>query len=109
VPFTFYDFLNTSISGYTFKFAVALAVTPVLYGMHGAVHHFLGPRGGRRLRRSAGERSRGAPIAGPPTRGRTAGGSSCSRCGALGVVYGDIGTSPLYALRECSTASTRWR
>ena len=21
--------------------------------------------------------------------------------GALGVVYGDIGTSPLYALREC--------
>ncbi|MEO8214842.1 MAG: KUP/HAK/KT family potassium transporter, partial [Myxococcales bacterium] len=24
--------------------------------------------------------------------------------GALGVVYGDIGTSPLYALRECVTA-----
>jgi K+ transporter len=24
---------------------------------------------------------------------------------ALGVVYGDIGTSPLYALRECSHAS----
>ena len=22
--------------------------------------------------------------------------------GALGVVFGDIGTSPLYALRECS-------
>src|SRR3972149_3015192 len=25
--------------------------------------------------------------------------------GALGVVYGDIGTSPLYALRECFLAS----
>jgi K+ transporter len=24
--------------------------------------------------------------------------------GALGVVYGDIGTSPLYALKECVTA-----
>src|SRR5262245_41072325 len=24
--------------------------------------------------------------------------------GALGVVYGDIGTSPLYAMRECFTA-----
>ncbi|MBV9109280.1 MAG: KUP/HAK/KT family potassium transporter, partial [Gemmatimonadetes bacterium] len=26
--------------------------------------------------------------------------------GALGVVYGDIGTSPLYALRECFHHST---
>ncbi len=26
--------------------------------------------------------------------------------GALGVVYGDIGTSPLYALRECFSAAT---
>jgi len=43
VPFTFYDFLNTSISGYTFKFAVAVAATPVLYGLHGVVHHYLGP------------------------------------------------------------------
>lgn len=25
--------------------------------------------------------------------------------GALGVVYGDIGTSPLYALRECFTGA----
>ena len=24
---------------------------------------------------------------------------------ALGIVYGDIGTSPLYALRECFTTS----
>ena len=27
--------------------------------------------------------------------------SRCSRSGAIGVVYGDIGTSPLYALQEC--------
>src|SRR5688500_8942576 len=27
--------------------------------------------------------------------------------GALGVVYGDIGTSPLYALRECVSESHR--
>ena len=26
--------------------------------------------------------------------------------GALGVVYGDIGTSPLYAMRECLSPST---
>jgi hypothetical protein len=28
--------------------------------------------------------------------------------GALGVVYGDIGTSPLYAIRECFSAGA-WR
>jgi len=27
--------------------------------------------------------------------------------GSLGVVYGDIGTSPLYALREAVTAATK--
>ena len=43
VPFTFYDFMNTSLSGYAFKFGVAVAVTPLLYGLHGAVHHYLGP------------------------------------------------------------------
>jgi uncharacterized integral membrane protein (TIGR00697 family) len=43
VPFTFYDFLNTSISGYTFKFGVAVAITPVLYGLHGVIHRYLGP------------------------------------------------------------------
>ena len=30
--------------------------------------------------------------------------------GALGVVYGDIGTSPLYAMRECFGGhGTSWR
>lgn len=43
VPFTFYDFLNTSASGYGFKFAVAVAITPLLYGLHGVIHRFLGP------------------------------------------------------------------
>ena len=28
--------------------------------------------------------------------------------GALGVVYGDIGTSPLYALRECFMGRMRF-
>ena len=29
--------------------------------------------------------------------------------GAIGVVYGDIGTSPLYTLRECFTGTHRAR
>ena len=30
--------------------------------------------------------------------------------GAIGVVYGDIGTSPLYTLRDSASAPTvRWR
>jgi hypothetical protein len=43
VPFTFADFLNTSTSGYAFKFGVALAVTPLLYGLHNVIHYHLGP------------------------------------------------------------------
>jgi len=43
VPFTFYDFLNTSLSGYAFKFLIAVAFTPLIYGLHGVIHHFLGP------------------------------------------------------------------
>jgi uncharacterized integral membrane protein (TIGR00697 family) len=43
IPFTFADFLNTSTSGYAFKFAVAVAVTPLLYGLHSAIHYHLGP------------------------------------------------------------------
>jgi uncharacterized PurR-regulated membrane protein YhhQ (DUF165 family) len=43
VPFTFADYLNTSISGYAFKFAVAVAMTPLIYALHGVVHHYLGP------------------------------------------------------------------
>ena len=32
--------------------------------------------------------------------------------GALGIVYGDIGTSPLYTVKQCFNAlggATRWR
>ena len=28
---------------------------------------------------------------------------------AIGVVYGDIGTSPLYTIRECFFGATPWR
>jgi uncharacterized integral membrane protein (TIGR00697 family) len=43
VPFTFADFLNTSTSGYAFKFGIAVAITPLLYGLHGLLHYHLGP------------------------------------------------------------------
>jgi KUP system potassium uptake protein len=41
-----------------------------------------------------------------PAHGQLAHGSDLTKLalGALGVVYGDIGTSPLYALKECVTA-----
>jgi KUP system potassium uptake protein len=44
-----------------------------------------------------------APVAPSPVH-RGAGHAAKLTLGALGVVYGDIGTSPLYALRECVTA-----
>ena len=34
----------------------------------------------------------------------TAAGSAALTLGSIGVVYGDIGTSPLYALREADPA-----
>ena len=43
VPFTFADFLNTSVSGYAFKFGIAVAITPFLYALHGVLHYHLGP------------------------------------------------------------------
>ena len=49
----------------------------------------------------------GAPVTSTPV--ATAGHSSqlpaTTRLGALGVVYGDIGTSPLYAFREAAKAA----
>ncbi|HSB98749.1 MAG TPA: KUP/HAK/KT family potassium transporter, partial [Burkholderiaceae bacterium] len=36
----------------------------------------------------------------PPAAKRTPGAVAALTLGALGVVYGDIGTSPLYALKE---------
>ena len=44
------------------------------------------------------DRSDGAPT--PPAHGAASGGLALV-VGALGVVYGDIGTSPLYAFKEC--------
>jgi KUP system potassium uptake protein len=44
-----------------------------------------------------------APVA-PPLPHRGGAHALKLTLGALGVVYGDIGTSPLYALRECVTA-----
>ncbi len=41
-PFTFANFLNTSTSGYIFKFAVAVAVTPALYVIHTLIDRYLG-------------------------------------------------------------------
>ena len=41
-PFTFAHFLNTASSGYVFKFVIAVAVTPVLYLVHGAIDAYLG-------------------------------------------------------------------
>jgi uncharacterized integral membrane protein (TIGR00697 family) len=41
-PFTFAHFLNTAGSGYAFKVAIAVAVTPVLYLVHGAIDAYLG-------------------------------------------------------------------
>src|SRR5580765_5258970 len=43
------------------------------------------------------------PVAAPNAHG--AGGADLAKLalGAIGVVYGDIGTSPLYAIRECVT------
>ena len=46
---------------------------------------------------SATSQAPGAPAAGPTRRALV--------IGALGVVYGDIGTSPIYTLRECLKAA----
>src|SRR5271165_2562478 len=51
-------------------------------------------------------------VAAPPhaavvvTKGRSRGSFWALTLGSIGVVYGDIGTSPLYALREAVTAAT---
>jgi KUP system potassium uptake protein len=46
------------------------------------------------------------PMHSAPAYGQVAHGADLTKLalGALGVVYGDIGTSPLYALKECVTA-----
>src|SRR5256885_14552792 len=50
----------------------------------------------------------GAPVTSSPvaTTGHLAPLPTAATIGALGVVYGDIGTSPLYALKEAAKAAT---
>jgi queuosine precursor transporter len=42
-PFTFDRYINTSSSGYLFKFVVAIAATPALYLVHAMIDAYLGP------------------------------------------------------------------
>src|ERR1700754_2900328 len=50
----------------------------------------------------------GAPVTSTPvaTTGHHSALPTAATIGALGVVYGDIGTSPLYALKEAAKAAT---
>ncbi len=48
---------------------------------------------------SAKDRTNGEKLAGPGEQARAS--TAALAVAALGVVYGDIGTSPLYAVREC--------
>jgi len=36
------DFLNLAFTNYTYKFAIAVALTPVIYAAHGAIDRYLG-------------------------------------------------------------------
>ena len=51
----------------------------------------------------------GAPVTVTPvaTAGHSTQLPAAATLGALGVVYGDIGTSPLYALKEAAKAATQ--
>ena len=50
----------------------------------------------------------GVPVTSTPvaTAGHSSQLAAAATLGALGVVYGDIGTSPLYALKEAAKAAT---
>ena len=56
----------------------------------------------------AGAMPMGAPVTSTPvaTTGHPTQLPTAATLGALGVVYGDIGTSPLYALKEAAKAAT---
>jgi KUP system potassium uptake protein len=58
------------------------------------------PGGRRPAERPAAFPEATAQLPRPPPRGSTL---AALALGALGVVYGDIGTSPLYAMKECFT------
>src|SRR3989304_571535 len=53
------------------------------------------------MRRTPRVSPRSSPWSGADPRSRKAASLLPLALGALGVVYGDIGTSPLYAIREC--------
>jgi uncharacterized integral membrane protein (TIGR00697 family) len=48
-PFTFDHYMNTSTSGYIFKFAVAIGITPALYIVHAMIDGYLGPEQAEKL------------------------------------------------------------
>ncbi len=63
-PFTFADYLNTSTSGYIFKFVIALGVTPALYLVHSIIDRYLGTTADRIVEAVAGmERASDADLA----------------------------------------------
>jgi uncharacterized integral membrane protein (TIGR00697 family) len=43
------EFVNAALSGYLFKFLIALAITPLLYVIHGVIDRYLGEREAERL------------------------------------------------------------
>lgn len=50
---TLAEYLNVAFTGYVFKFMVALAVTPLIYAGHAAVHRFLGKEESEKLMTTA--------------------------------------------------------
>jgi uncharacterized integral membrane protein (TIGR00697 family) len=52
------EFVNAALSGYGFKFAIALAVTPLLYGVHRVVDGYLGKTEAERLIEAVAETER---------------------------------------------------
>lgn len=50
---TLAEYLNVAFTGYVFKFMVALAVTPLIYAGHAAVHRFLGKEESEKLVKTA--------------------------------------------------------
>jgi queuosine precursor transporter len=62
-PFTFDHYLNTSTSGYIFKVAVAIGVTPALYIIHAIIDGYLGAEQAEMLIETTAEREDAGDIA----------------------------------------------
>jgi uncharacterized integral membrane protein (TIGR00697 family) len=58
--FDFHIFLISGTSSYVFKFAVAIAVTPMLYVVHGVIDRYLGPEESSELIEQAARKERAA-------------------------------------------------